>query len=110
MTHIFRLHRLPDKIISKSNFLFTAKVCPDMATALNIYQNLSTAYHPKSDSQTEHVNAIFEQYLHTYCNFQQENCDDLLNSAQFCFINMQSSTTKHTPFFANYAFHPRCKI
>jgi hypothetical protein len=38
--------------------------------ALGMSRNLSTAFHPETDGQTERVNAIMEQYLQAYCNYQ----------------------------------------
>lgn len=59
--------------------------------------------------QIEHVNATLELYLRAYCNYQQDNWADLLNCDEFCFNNTQSSTTRHTPYFTNYRFHPVVK-
>jgi hypothetical protein len=54
----------------------------------------------------ERVNAIIEQYLQGYCNYQQDNWKQLLPIVEFCYNNMQSETTRVTPFYANYGYHP----
>jgi len=56
---------------------------------------------------TERANATLEQYLRAYCNYQQDNWERLLPIAKFCYNNTQTGTTKITPFFANYGYHPR---
>jgi hypothetical protein len=75
--------------------------------ALGTTRNLSTAFHPETDSHMERVNAIMEQYLWAYCNYQQDNWKQLLPIAEFCYNNTQLETTRVTPFYANYGYHPR---
>ena len=36
---------------------------------LGIQQNISMAYHPQTDGQTERVNQEIEQYLRVYINY-----------------------------------------
>jgi hypothetical protein len=74
--------------------------------AMGTTRNLSTSFHPETDGQTERTNAILEQYLRAYCNYQQDNWKQLLPIAEFCYNNTQSETTKVTPFFANGGYHP----
>ena len=45
----------------------------DLYALLKIKANLSTAYHPQTNGQTEWYNAQIEQYLQIYMNHQQ--CD-----------------------------------
>ena len=45
---------------------------------LGIKSNLLTAYHPETNSQTEWVNQILEQYLQVYINYQQDDWVNLL--------------------------------
>jgi hypothetical protein len=110
ITHVFRLHGLPLDITSDRGSLFTAKFWKELARELSIDRRLSTAYHPQTDGQTERVNATMEQYLRAYCNYQQDNWAELLTTAEFCYNNTVSSTTKQTLFFANYGYQPNNDI
>src|SRR4030095_14699902 len=67
----------------------------------------STAFHPQSDGQTERVNQVLEQYLRIYCNYQQDDWTTLLPLAEFTYNNAQHNSTKSSPFYANYGYHPR---
>jgi hypothetical protein len=73
---------------------------------LKINSNLSTAFHPQTDGQTEQVNQILETYLRIYCDYSQDNWVDLLSLAEFAYNNSQHSTTKFSPFFANKGYNP----
>src|SRR5882724_9409675 len=68
------------------------------------------AYHPKTDSQTEWVNQILEQYLWVDINYQQDDWVNLLPLAEFAYNNTSHSATMVTPFFANKGFHPKLKV
>eukprot|EP00833_Pecoramyces_ruminatium_P016403 jgi/Orpsp1_1/1190435/evm.model.d7180000078959.1 len=53
---IFRLHGLPDEIISDRGTQFTSEFWQRLCTLLGIRHNLSSAHHPQTDGQTERVN------------------------------------------------------
>ena len=108
--HVFKYHGLPSNIISDRGSLFTSRFSQSLASLVNVSQNLSTAFHPQTDGQTERVNAIVEQYIRAYCNYQQDNWSELLTFAEFSYNNTVSATTRVTPFFANYGFHPRYTV
>jgi hypothetical protein len=108
--HIFSLHGLPLSIVSDRDPLFTSRFTRSLARQAHIQQKLSTAYHPQTDGQTEHVNQILEQYLRMYCNYQQDNWVSLLPLAQFAYNNSEHSSTNTSPFFANYGYHPRFTV
>jgi hypothetical protein len=67
---------------------------------------MSTAFHPKTDGQTEQMNAGVEQYLRVYVNHQQDNCVQWLPLADFAANNGVSESTKCTPFFAIKGVNP----
>jgi hypothetical protein len=110
VTHIFRLHGLPTKIVTDRGSVFTSKFWKCVATKLGIQRNLSTAFHPQTDGQTERVNAILEQYLRCYCTYNQDNWVSLLPLAEFAYNNSKSTTTGVTPFMMNYGYNPRFEV
>jgi transposase InsO family protein len=85
--NIFKIHGLPADITSDRGSLFTSHFWEGLCACLNTKQNLSTAFHPQTDGQTERVNGILEQYLRAYCNYQQDNWRDLLTMAEFSYNN-----------------------
>ena len=63
-------------------------------------------YHPEGDRQTEHKNQTLEQYIHLYCNYQQDDWSKLLPLAEFAYNNAPSATTGISLFFMNKRYHP----
>lgn len=66
---VWSKHGLPRKIISDRGPQFTAKFMRDLNEVVGITSNLSTAYHPQTDGQTEHINQEIEQYLRVFVNY-----------------------------------------
>jgi len=58
----------------------------------------------------KYTNQIPEQYLHIYCNYQQNNWLDLLLLVEFVYNNTLSTTTRISLFFANKKYHPSISI
>jgi RNase H-like domain found in reverse transcriptase/Reverse transcriptase (RNA-dependent DNA polymerase)/Integrase zinc binding domain/Chromo (CHRromatin Organisation MOdifier) domain len=108
--NVFRLHGLPEDIVSDRGTQFTSKFFTSLMDLCSIQQNLSTAFHPQSDGQTERVNQTLEQYLRAYCDYQQDNWTDLLNLAEFAYNNSSHASTHVSPFYANYGYHPTFQL
>jgi len=106
LQQVIRPHGLRSSIVSDRGSLFASDFWKRVTEALGISGNLSTAFHPQMDGQTERANATLAQYLQAYCNYQQDEWERLLPIAEFCYNNTQTGTTKITPFFANYGCHP----
>jgi len=64
--NIWKLHRLPDSIISDRGPQFAAGIMRELNRMLRIEMKLSTAFHPQTDGQTEQMNQELEQYLHMF--------------------------------------------
>ena len=106
INNIYRLDRLPADITTDRDPLFTSELWKETTKQLQIERKMSTAFHPQTDGQTERTNTILEQYLQAYVNYQQDNWTELLLLAEFAYSNSRQETIKHTPFFANYGYHP----
>uniref|UniRef100_A0A803TQ29 Gypsy retrotransposon integrase-like protein 1 n=1 Tax=Anolis carolinensis TaxID=28377 RepID=A0A803TQ29_ANOCA len=107
LQHVFRLHGLPKSLVTDRGSQFTSRFWKALQKLLGIDSRLSSAHHPQTDGQTERTNATLEQYLRCYVNYQQDNWASLLPLSEFAYNNGVQASTKETPFFANYGFHPR---
>lgn len=107
LEHVYKLHGLPQDLVSDRGSVFTSRFWTHLLQLIGITRNLSSAYHPQSDGQTERVNQVLEQYLRLYCDYQQDDWASLLPLAEFAYNNSAHSTTKTSPFFANFGYHPR---
>ena len=71
--HIFWLHSIPDSVVSDQGTQFILEFTRALYTLMGTKQNLSTSFHRQTDGQMERFNALIEQYLRGYCNYQQDN-------------------------------------
>jgi len=105
--HIWKLHGLPESIISDRGVQFAAGMMKELNNLLGIQTKLSTAYHPQTDGQMERINQKLEQYLRVFIDHRQEQWPDWLGTAEFAYNNKIHTTTKILPFKANYGQDPR---
>jgi len=101
---IWRLQGLPESIVSDGDTRFMFKFWTSLMQLLQVKPNLSTAFHPESDGQTERVNQTQEQYLRIYCSYQQDDWVSLLPFAEHGYNTSMSESTKASPFEINYGF------
>jgi len=66
--NVWKLHGLPESIISDRGLQFTAGVMRELNTMLGIDSKLSTAFHLQTDGQMERINQELEQYLRIFIN------------------------------------------
>ncbi|GAA5878755.1 hypothetical protein JCM1840_006047 [Sporobolomyces johnsonii] len=104
--YIFGNHGLPDDVVSDRGAVFDSNFWRTLSRLTRTKLSMSTAYHPQSDGITERLNQTLEQYLRMYINYQQDDWEDLLPLAQYVYNDTLHSSTKTTPFFATYGFHP----
>ncbi|MBW0586472.1 hypothetical protein O181_126187, partial [Austropuccinia psidii MF-1] len=104
--NIFSKHGLPSSIVSDRGSLFVSSFWANLCQQLKISRDLSTAYHPETDGQTERVNQILEQYLWMYVSYHQDDWNTWLPLAEFAYNNSDHSSTKQSPFFTVYGRDP----
>ena len=100
--NVWKLHRLPESVISDRGPQFAAGMTKELNKMLGIETKLSKAYHPKTDGQTERTNQELEQYLRMYVNHRQNNWAKWLATAEFAFNNKVYTATKMSLFQVNY--------
>jgi len=105
--NVWKLHGLPESIISDRGPQFMAGLMRELNQILGIESKMSMAFHPQTDGQTERVNQELEQYLRMFIDHQQEQWPDWLGMAEFTYNNKAHSSTKTLPFKANYGQDPR---
>ena len=105
--NVWKLHRLPESVISDKGPQFAAGLMKELNKILGIETKLLTAYHPQTDSQTKRTNQELEQYLRMYINHRQNNWSEWLATAEFAFNNKVHTATKKSPFQVNYGREPR---
>jgi transposase InsO family protein len=107
LSNIFRLHVLPDTIVSDQGPQFTLCFWKYLCNSLKIEPRLSTTSHPQRDGKTERTNAMMEQYLPAYVNYQQDDWVEFLPMEEFAANNHILETTGISPLFTNYGLNPK---
>ena len=97
-TYILPHYGLPHRIISNRDPRFTSVFSRELCRTLGISQNISTAYHPQTDGQSECTNQCLEQYLRIFVNYHQQNWASLLPLVQYTLNAWPNATTKKAPF------------
>jgi transposase InsO family protein len=96
---VFRLHRLPETIVSDRGLQFASEFWKHFCERLGIEQRLSTAFHPQNDCQIARVNTVMKQYLRNFVNYQQVDWVQWLQWAESAAHNHTSETTNCSVFF-----------
>ena len=78
----------------------------ELCAQLHVEQNVSTAYHPRTDRQSEHTNQWLEQYLRFWVNHHQDNWRQLLPMAEYAHNSWRNETTKTTPYQTLMGYNP----
>jgi transposase InsO family protein len=105
--HAFPYTRIPKRIISDRDTWFMLQFFKELCAQLEIKQNMSSAYHPQTDGQSERTNQTVEMILQIFCNHQQDKWADWLKIAQYMINSRPSSTTKKPPYELWMGFIPR---
>ena len=105
--NVWKLHGLPESIISDRGPQFVAGLMRKLNGMLGIESKLLTAFHLQIDGQTKRVNQELEQYLRMFIDYRQEQWPKWLGTAEFAYNNKVHLSTQITPFKANYRQDPR---
>ena len=104
--HVFPRFGVPSKIITDQDPRFTSQFMKELCAQLHIEQNTSTAYHPRTDGQSERTNQWLEQYLQFWDNHHQDNWRQLLPMAEYAHNSWRNEMTKTTPYQTLMGYNP----
>ncbi len=104
--HLFIRFGLPTKMISDRDPRFASKLMREVCNIVGVKQNISTAYHPRTDGQSERSNQWVEQYLQFYVNEQQDNWCAYLPMAEFAHNSWPHKITRKSPFELLMGYNP----
>ena len=103
---VYRLHGLSRIIISDRDPKFTSSFWKSLFTQLKTRLNISSAYHPQTDGQTERTHRTIEQIVRSFIHTHHDQWLSHLSLAEFSYNNSVHSATKYSPFESLYGFSP----
>ncbi|MCI06286.1 putative Ty-3/Gypsy retrotransposon polyprotein, partial [Trifolium medium] len=106
LSEIYRLHGMPKSIVSDRDRVFTSKFWRELFKLNGTTLAFSSAYHPKSDGQTEVVNRILQTYLHCFACHSPKRWFQYLHLAEFWYNSSYQSSLRMLPFEALYGRSP----
>ena len=110
LRQIFPQFGLPSKIISDRDPRFVSKFMKELCRLMGIVQNVSTAYHPRTNGQSERSNQWLEQYLRFWVDHQQTNWHHYLPLVEFAHNLWKNESMGQSPFEVLMGYSPRAEI
>lgn len=107
INNVFKLHGLPQAIVSDRDKIFTSNLWRELFKLLGTELQMSSAYHPQTDGQTERVNQCLETYLRCFVHSCPTKWSSWLPLAEFWYNTSFHSSLGNTPFYVLYGHHPQ---
>ena len=108
--HLFPWFGIPKCIISDQDPRFISHFTKAVCEATEIQQNISTAFHPRTDGQTECINQWVEIYLYQFVKGCQNDWIALLPMAEFIHNSWKHEHSKHSPHKLIIRINPSASI
>lgn len=106
MNQVYKLHGLPDMIVSNRARIFSSKFWQSLFTLIGTQLNLSIANHPQSDGQMERSNQCREIYLRCFVHACRKQWFQWLALDELWYHTSYHSTLGHSPFKVLYGHEP----
>lgn len=107
MDHVFKLHGLPEAIISDRHKIFTSSLWQELFKQTKTQLRMSTTYHLQTDGQTERVNQCLESYLRCFVHACPNQWKQWLTLVEFWYNTSFHTSLNTTPFEVLYGQKPR---
>jgi transposase InsO family protein len=101
-SQIYRLHGLSLSIVSDHDKVFTSQLWQELFCLAGVSLNMSSAYHPQTDGQTERVNQCVETFLRCFISACLTKWINWIYLAEFWYNMTWHSSLNYSPFFVMY--------
>ena len=109
-SNLFKLHGLPDSIVSDRDPNFTSNFWKELMKLCGIRCQMASSHRPQTDGASEVMNRMVENYLHLYCSLRQDDCNLLLPAAELAYNSAESKDLSASPFEIDLGWKPMSAI
>lgn len=102
LDNVFKLHGWPRSIVSDRDSIFLSQFWKGLFSLQGTEFNMSSAYHPETDGQTEVVNRCLETYLRCMCGESPKEWSLWLPLAEWWYNTHFHSSIQLTPYEVVY--------
>ena len=103
--NVIRYQGVPSTVLSDRGSQFTSAFFRSVCAQLNIQQNLTTAYHPQTDGQSERAVRTVTDALRCFA-LDYPDWTKVLPAIEFAYNNSVNPSTGFSPFFLCYGENP----
>ena len=107
---VYKHHGLSSSIVSDCDVLFPSTFWKQLHELIGMKSNMSSAYHPESDSSTERANCTVTQMIRQCVSPNQKDWCAKLPGIEFAINSATAGSTGYAPFFWNNGCMPRSFI
>uniref|UniRef100_A0A1A8FIG4 Gypsy retrotransposon integrase-like protein 1 n=1 Tax=Nothobranchius korthausae TaxID=1143690 RepID=A0A1A8FIG4_9TELE len=104
--HVFRLHGIPQDILSDRGPQFVSQLWKEFAAALGARVSLTSGFHPQTNGQCERLNQELEATLRCVCATNPSTWSAQLPWVEYAHNAHVSSSTGRSPFETSLGFQP----
>lgn len=106
LDQVYKLHGQPLSIVTDRDKVFTSNFWKELFKMMGTSLDMTSAYHPQSDGQTERLNQCLENYLRCMVHQNPKLWLQWLPLAELWYNTNYHSSLKATPFETLYGYPP----